>query len=226
MTLPSQQQASDTIEVQHAVPSDQPNSVHDVADQLLGAYSIENGHAHLAGCTLDIVPVVRLSSENRESEIHIMFGQATTSGRLVDGELAGTLGLTDLSSSERPPSVSPAEVERLVTRARTLAETEAEADVATGEATLIWCKFVRGKVQLTIGGSVAQVGFADWARSLNPQPFHCEASGKDTFSVAATSDDRIVAAEDLGVCEVSGRRLPGSELVRLRGYWAVEWQAI
>ena len=64
------------------------------------------------------------------------------------------------------------------------------------------------------GSAGAAQTFSSWARLLAPQPFVARHSGAATFHLAATDDGRIDAAEQIAVCEHSGRRVLRSELVR------------
>ncbi|NIP87278.1 MAG: hypothetical protein GTO03_17660, partial [Planctomycetales bacterium] len=111
----------------------------------------------------------------------------------------------------RPSTVSPREEGRLIDRARQVA---ANLGVAAGKGPdrIVWCKYARGKVQLTVGNLTAQVPFGGWARTVAPPPYRCPASGQETFAVAATSDGRLVAAEQIEVCQQTGQRLPRCEM--------------
>ncbi|MEE2705719.1 MAG: hypothetical protein VX988_01635 [Planctomycetota bacterium] len=206
-----------TLEPLHLVPSRQPNQVRDLASSLLAHYHVESGTAHLAGCTLDDVPVVRVSWNDptgEASNTFIIFEQANEAGRFVDSELFATLGLSNLMKTERPTAIPPREVDRLVTAAIKCAGTAAAKDNTKPNAVaLIWCKYARVKIRFTTAAATAETSFADWANTIKPMPFRCAISGTDTFSVAATSDQRIVAADQLNICQQSGQRLPRTELM-------------
>ncbi|MDH3718820.1 MAG: hypothetical protein OES79_11935 [Planctomycetota bacterium] len=212
---PSQTPTADSRPaVTHWVPEDQPRRVSDVAERLLKEYRVEGGSVHLAGCTLDEVPIIRLKTDDEGREVYRIFGPADELGRDVDEQLFQQLGLQRLVAAGRPPTVSPREERRLIARAA-----EAAADIATGEDAdepdkIVWCKYARGKIQFTIGDVVSNVSFAGWARTVAPPAYRCPASGQEIFAVAATSDGRIVAAEQLAVCQQTGRRLPRCEMVR------------
>jgi len=203
--------------VAHAVPADQPNRVHEVAARLLGAYEVIGGHAHLAGCTLDDVPVVRVSDrgdQHQSPTIDLIFGQANPQGRRVDEQLHQDLGLANLCPSRPPPSVPPQETTRLVDTARQAAGLPEGDQDLTKEITVIWCKYARGKVQFTIGDAIAQQAFAGWARQLEAPKYQCPVTGVESYRVAATSDGRVIAADELATCDISGQRLPRRELVK------------
>ncbi len=207
-----------TIRPAHLMPAGQPNHVRDLAGRLLDAYTVEGGRAHLAGCTLDEVPVVRLTwatSGHDPEHTYVIFGQANSGGRMVDAELFEKLQLDDVVPAERPVSVSPGEVDRLVEAATRCAGGPAAENRGEPDAVaIIWCKYARVKVQLSIGVATADVTFAGWARTLEPQPFVCPITDTKSFTVAATSDGRIVPADQLEVCQQSGRQVPRCELVR------------
>jgi hypothetical protein len=201
----------------HLAPARQPNHVRDIAARLLSAYNVEGGSVHIAGCTLDDVPVVRISCSTSTDEpfvAHVIFGQANEQGKLVDPELSSTLELANLVPAERPTSIPPREVDRLVTAAIECARKSLQTPSARPNAVaLIWCKYARIKIQFTAGAATAQTSFAGWASAIEPAPFHCAISATETFSVASSSDNRIVAADQLGVCQQTGQRLPSCELV-------------
>lgn len=210
--------STQTIRPAHLTPAGQPNHVRDLAGRLLDAYTVEGGRAHLAGCTLDEVPVVRLTwatSKQEPERAYVIFGQANPDGRMVDAELFDKLQLGDVVPAERPVSVSPNEVDRLVEAATRCAGRA--ADDGRGEpdsVAVIWCKYARVKIQLAIGLATAEVSLAGWARTLEPQPYTCPITNTESFSVAATSDGRIVPADQLEICQQSGRKVPRCELTR------------
>jgi hypothetical protein len=210
--------SAQTTRPAHLTPAGQPNHVRDLAGRLLDAYQVEGGGAHLAGCTLDEIPVVRLTWATAEQELegaYVIFGQANSDGRMVDAELFEKLHLADVVPAERPVSVSPSEVDRLVEAAIRCAG--GSVDDKRGEPdsiAVIWCKYARVKVQLSIGNATADVTFAGWARTLEPQPYACPITETKSFSVAATTDGRIVPADQLEVCQQSGRKVPRCELVQ------------
>jgi hypothetical protein len=79
--------------------------------------------------------------------------------------------------------------------------------------TVAWVRHVEGQLQFTIGGASAKLPFSSWARLLAPPPFVARQSGARTFRLAATDDGRIDAADEIAVCQQSGRRALVQELV-------------
>jgi hypothetical protein len=76
----------------------------------------------------------------------------------------------------------------------------------------VWTKHVEGKLRFTIGESSADLRFSGWARLLKPPPYVCPHTGQKTFHLAATDDGRIVASEQLQVCQYTGKRVLAGEL--------------
>jgi hypothetical protein len=189
--------------------------VHDLAQRLLKAYTVEGGNVHLAGCTLDEFPVVCVGTDPTMPSSYVIFGQADEDHRPVDSQMFDTLGLHDLSPAQPPPTVSPRELDRLVQQARNLMAPGGDhGERPGGELVIVWCKFARGKIQFTISNATAHTSFAGWSRVVEAPPYRCATTGVDVFSVAVTSDGRVIAKDELATCDVSGRRLPRCEMVR------------
>ncbi len=196
----------------HSRPANQPMSVHELARRLFPAYRIQEGSAHLSGCTLEDRPFLRLTylgqcgGEPGEL-IHYFFAP---DGSPVSEQQITALGLNELVPSGQPhPKIDPAQLELLVAAG--------ERNVAREHplaASVVWVKYVTGRLQLTIQDTSEVVAFEGWASTLQPPPFVCPHSGLRTFDVAATDDGRIVAAESIARCDVSGRRVVKSELVQ------------
>ncbi len=211
---PSQTTADTASAVTHWVPEDQPLRVSDLAQRLLREYRAEGGTVHLAGCTLDELPVIRLPVVFGGRDVYRIFGSSDELGREVDDPLFYQLGLSRLVAADRPNTVSPREEGRLLARAAAAAADMGQGQPVGQADKIVWCKYARGKIQFTIGELVSQIPFGGWARTVAPPAYRCPASGQETFAVAATSDGRIVAAEQIGQCQQTGRRLPRCEMVR------------
>lgn len=196
----------------HAAPADQPHSVSDIAARLLSAYTVENGWVHLAGCQLEDRPFLRL-------EVHGADGPVTRfvsmQGKPLDPGTVTELGLWKLVDLLRPPQRLDrgfeAEVQAGVEAARRLDAAIGGQDLFS--ITAVWCKHTDGKLRFSIDHTSADLPFAGWARSIEPPPYVCPATGTTTFHLAATDDGRIVAAEKLERCAETGRLLVSDELV-------------
>jgi len=203
-------------EVAAAKPREQPESVHELTERLFSAYTIEVGRVDLAGCWLEDRPFLRLTYQDTggagEPDLnHFYFdGQ----GRIAKESEVAELGLDEIIPWEDdPPEMPEEEFQRLLEAGRSQAEKLCPDRAERIAAVLIWCKFVEGKLEFEIGNASARLPFADWARRLQPPPFGCPHSGKETFHLAATDDGRIVAAEALETCAQTGRKVSAGELV-------------
>jgi hypothetical protein len=78
---------------------------------------------------------------------------------------------------------------------------------------LLWVRHAEGRLQFAVGAVGASLTFSSWARLLAPQPFIGKHTAKPTFHLAATDDARIDAADEIAVCQHSGRRVLRQELV-------------
>ena len=211
-----------TEKIVNLAPRSQPTSVHQIADRLFPAYTVDDGRVYLAGCTLDnrLFLQVSLRHENESSRFFL-----DSDGKRVDAELAEKLGLNNTIELEKPPELAEAEIERLVQVALSMAQDQlgeeiAETDVdetAGGrprfEVAAVWCKYASGKLRFTINDRSADLPFSDWAAMLTPPPYVCRYTNKQTFHLAATSDGRIVDAGQIETCEASGQRLLDVDLV-------------
>ena len=190
-----------------AHPTSQPESVHEFSSRLFGAYRVENGQMHLAGCHLIDVPFLRattLAADDPAMVEHRYFDQTM---QPVSESYLQQLGLSDIAPLTFQSSpLSRPQVETLARQC----DTAGERFVAL---TVIVAKRAEGALQFDIGDQCARVRFHDWTRTLTAPAFHCAASGMDTFHLAAIDDGRIVAAEAVANCEESGVRVLESERV-------------
>ena len=189
-----------------ARPATQPEAVHEISPRLFEAYQVDGGQTHLAGCRMKEVPFVRVTTGADESgEVTHRFYTAELEP--VEESLVEQLGLDQLvPQGSHPMLVSRVEVQQLAERATASQE-------GLLAVTVVLAKRAEGAVQFDIDEQCAQVTFSDWTRQLKAPPFHCAASGRDTYHLAALDDGRIVAAEAIGVCEHSDTRLLESDLV-------------
>jgi hypothetical protein len=204
----------------HARPRTQPMTVADVTASLFSAYQVDGGQLHLAGCQLTDHPFLRLSFAGEEPGDPICHIYVAPDGSSVGDELVPQLGLDELEPILRlPPRLDDNALRSLIAAGRRIAtkqSTSRDPGAATVEplaATIVWVRHAEGRLQFTIGKLTASLPFSSWARLLKPQPFVAKHSGASTFHLAATDDGRIDAAEQVAVCEESGRRVLRQELV-------------
>ncbi len=193
-------------------PAEQPTSVHEIAERLFPAYSIQDGLVRLAGCSLDDRLFVRVTFGFSDSSKEAFFD---ADGTVVESGMVHSLGLTRTKQLARPPIDASSTVARVLESATrwarrewSLAEPPRHVEVA-----VIWCKYARGKLRFSIGGRGVDLPFSNWARLLTPPPFVCPHTGIRSFRVAATDDGRIVAAEAIARCEETGTKTLQGDLI-------------
>jgi hypothetical protein len=199
-------------QISHTAAVAQPTSVHEVAERLFSAYTVDDGSMHLAGCTLEDRLFVRVDFRDGAATLSVY---VDADGHEVDAATIRSLGMDDVAELAKPTQPFEPQVERLVAAATALA---AERISAVGSPepraiTAIWCKYAEGKLRFSVGDATADLPFCGWARTLEPPPFICPGTGQATYHLGATDDGRIVAAEQIERCQQSGQRALGDELV-------------
>lgn len=214
-------EAKASCAVSHAVPASQPDSVQQIAPPLLTTYQVDGGHVHLVGCQLHRVPVVRIAASDATETAagtkepiarYFVFPDKDPDGCEASTALLRQLGLANVLPIKRPGSISPARVQEVVRLAFSAANI-AVHDEENWQVSVIWCKQVDGKLEFTIGDASVELAFDGWAATLAGPAYHCDVTDVDTFHLAATTDGRIVAAEQLETCGTSGELLPCNEIV-------------
>ncbi len=186
-------------------PASQPESIHEFSSRLFDAYQVDGGQAQLAGCHLSEIPFLRVThlAEENAAEVEHRFYQ--TDGEPVPEAMLEALHFAHLSPlAAESSTLSRAQIDTLLEKL----DVSAERYLAT---TIVSAKRAEGAVQFAIGDQCARVTFDDWTITLEAPPFHCAATGIDTFRLAAIDDGRIVAAEAMEICEQSGARVLGCE---------------
>jgi hypothetical protein len=204
----------------HARPLRQPMAVNDVTTKLFGAYAIEGGQIHLAGCQLTDHPFLRLSfAADGDAEVRHIF--VAPDGSSVSDELVPQLGLDELQPIlKHPPRIDDGALRSLIAAGRRIAakqSTSRDPAAATVEplaVAVLWVRHAEGRLQFTIGGSTVDHPFSSWAALLKPEPYVGKDSGVGSFKLGATDDGRIEPAEEIAVCQKSGRRVLRQELVQ------------
>jgi hypothetical protein len=201
-----------TTHVIHLAPTDQPGSVHQIAERLFPAYTVDDGKVQLAGCTLEDRLFVRLEFRHGRQSGTMYLDAA---GVEVAGELVEALGMNEVAELERPPQPPGPELEQAVEAVvrAAVARFPADAPCEVLATAALWCKFAEGKLRFTVGEDSAEMPFSGWSRTLRPPPFVCPHTGVSTFHLAATDDGRIVAAEQIELCAETNRRALPDDLV-------------
>jgi hypothetical protein len=196
----------------HLAPADQPQSVHQIAERLLPAYTVDDGKVQLAGCTLEDRLFARIEFRHGQRS-GVMYRDAK--GGEVAHELVEALGMNEVAELPRPPQPLTPQIQQAMETALRAAAVRFPADdppEVLGAAAL-WCKFTEGKLRFTVGEASADLPFSGWSRTLGPPPFVCPYTGRSTFHLAATDDGRIVAADQIEHCAQTNRRMLAGELV-------------
>ena len=197
----------------HARPQ-QPMAVTDVTAKLFGAYSVEGGQIHLAGCQLTDHPFLRLSFAGDNGDVRHIY--VAPDGSSVSDELVPRLGLDELQPIlKHPPRLDDAALRSLIAAGRRIAakqSTSRDPSAATVEplaAAVLWVRHAEGRLQFTIGAATTDHSFSGWAALLQPEPFFGKESGVSSFKLAATdegqSDWRVPEIGTPGAAARAGR---------------------
>jgi hypothetical protein len=206
-----------------AAAAEQPLTVHELAEHLFAQYQIDQGHMHLAGCSLEDRPFLRLSylqSAHDDARTELVHCFGTDEGELLEAALRKDLHLDKLTPvSGRTPRIDPQLVQRWSELIGRQFEAQQTVDLHRQlvAVTLVWCKHADGKLTFSIGRQTVEVPFSGWgqmlaARRSLPPPYDCPLSGRSSYHLAATDDGRITVAEAIATCAVSSRRVLDSEL--------------
>lgn len=205
----------------HARPLHQPMAVNDVVAKLFDAYIIEGGQAHLAGCQLTDHPFLRLSfadDDVDEGEVRHIF--VAPDGSTVSDELVPQLGLDSLQPILRhPPRIDDGALRSLIAAGRRIAAKQstsrdpAAATVDPLAIAVLWVRHAEGRLQFTIGSASVDHPFSGWAALLQPEPYVGKESGVASFKLGVTDEWQIEPADEIAVCQKSGRRVLRRELV-------------
>lgn len=197
-----------------ARPIEQPTAVHDFTDRLFGAYQLDGGQAHLAGCHLEDVPLVRLTTVEDSGDT-----SATVSHRYFDelgtpieiGQVEA-LGIDRVAPMEEPrPRIDMGRLERMLESAR-----RAARDDEPALATIVWAKHATGRLRFEFGEESLDLEFDGWASQLVAPPIICPQTDIETFHLAADDEGVIAAADAIVPSVVTGRRRLAKELTECR----------
>jgi hypothetical protein len=201
--------------VLHAVPRNQPESVHQISTALFESYTVDGGHVRLGGCTLEDRPILRVTLRQSANRLIHLF--TDTMGHPITESLQEDLELGDLSVISRPPiRVSGQELDKWQEVGLELAPEHNSAD-APLLTTVIWCKYATGTLLFSIGRQTAEVSFDGWAsrfasKQEKPPPYACPLCDQSSYHLAMTDDKQITVAGGIVPCSESGRRVLRSAL--------------
>lgn len=198
-----------THQLSAAHPASQPEAVHELTDRLFAAYTLDEGQVRLAGCHLEEVPFLRFTYLDDSDPQWVQHHSVAIDGGEIPDNLATELGLNELLPLAGPHCQSlRSDIDATI--ASYLASSDSPHPLGR---TIIVTRWATGKLQFDLGSQTVTVPFAGWATTLQAPPFECPATGKPTYHLTRLDDGRIVAAEGVETCEVSGRRMLDDELV-------------
>lgn len=215
-----------------ALARDDVAGVEQLEEPLRAAYALQGVTLHLVETQLEPRPVLRLavrqpspspkdspedsprgSTETRPRLRHWHF---LPDGSLLDDQLAWEMGLDQPQSANGSSPAYQGDLEAwLESAVETLRQRNPEPSAGQMEfvaSCLVWCRYVSGKLLFACRDRTVEVPFAGWARRFRsgceqPPPFHCPATGRDSYHVEASDDGQITVAEALETCGFSGRRV-------------------
>lgn len=200
-------------------PVYQPTRVHEISQKLFAAYHVQGGNMHLAGCTLEERPILRLSLWTPHSDSRrLIHCYLTPEGERLSEEQILRLGLDQLTVRREPPRIVPEELRIWRQQAEAICLGDAgSSEVEIISTAVVWCKHADGKVAFEIGNGRGEVGFSAWAKPLvdgvdKPTPFYCPATDRSSYRLAATEDGRISVEEGIATCEATRQRVLETEL--------------
>lgn len=197
-----------------SAPRDEPTGVPELAEALFAPYVVDKGKCQLGGCRLEERPLLRMTTIPADgSPVRHQFYWRT--GEQLSGHEILAFGLKALTPHLAYTREARANVQILLEQSheRVLAAHGGERQLAT----IVWCKYVIGKIDILIGDAVASLPFEGWARhfvsgDISPPRFGSEASEQLSYHLAATDNGQIAPVESIATCELTGRRVLESEL--------------
>lgn len=195
----------------HARPVTQPEAVHELSARLFGAYTLDGGQAHLAGCHFEAVPLVRFTqvedADDSPTVTHCFFDEL---GMVVDWSHAELLGIDHVAPlNESAPRLEKSRHTRMLESARHAAD-----DIEPALVTIVWAKRAWGRLRFEFGDESVDAAFDGWARTLTAPPVNCPQTSVETFHLTTIEDGTVAAAEQVARCAVSGHRRLLRDLVR------------
>jgi len=212
----------------HAAPVDQPDSVHDLSENLFNAYELDNGTVQLAGCNLEDRPVLRLTYVEMGGTT-IFHCYVDADGNYLTPDDISSLSLEELKSlPAMPPTAQVSDLDARIQKAdeqvrgdlnkrdEGLTDLSPESRPEMIVATLIWCKYATGKLAFEFGTATTEIEFSGWTSHLAsgaemPPPYTCPVTGQQSYEMLL-SDNQITVSDALSVCEETGDRVPESDL--------------
>lgn len=196
----------DQRRVLHLSPVEQAVRVTDISDKILSAYEVDNGQKRLAGCTIEDRPILRVSYLDNNELLHLHF---LADGRPVDDELSDYLKLDHVLPHERQREWGT--IDDVVYRWIETAQSQSDRNGFL-VASMVWCKYAIGKVELSVEESSVQVGFEGWSTlladgTLVAPPYTCPDTNIDSYHLAMDDEGHLTGVEALARCADTGQCL-------------------
>ncbi len=203
-----------------AEPIGDPQTVSDIAAFVLQPYNVRRGHAFLAGCVFDPQAFLQLQVLNTPAGAETSIIEDywfDRDGCQVDPTLRQQLHL------EYEEVISGTRLRRTdrdtVTNWIDAASSQLQDAQCVG-VSVVWCRFVMGKVRIQFdSGKSTLIAFDGWARlwsdgEIRSPKFKCPTTGLESYEIVCLDDGTITVSEAVGICEQSGIEVMRSELKR------------
>ncbi len=199
----------------NAAPRDQVTAVSDLGPTLFEKFSVEGGHAYLAGCQLSDRPFLRLTVRCNEQDNEIDHLLIQSDGTVADPVLLESLRFPMVKPFRpRDTPLNRDVQENWIHIGCEAGKIEAESLVA---ATIVWCKHAEGKLAFVIGDQTVEWPFDGWAQRLvdgldEIPPYYCPIMKTASYHLAATDDGVITTNESVETCDETNKRCLTTEL--------------
>ena len=198
-------------------PIDQPSAVHEITSRLFNAYQLEGGSVHIAGCSLEDVPFVRISTldPTTTDETRLIHAFYNEQGERLEQEAVVSLGLDHAGPfGDAAPRPADDLLAELIASARhALFGSDEFFTQEDSVAALVWVKRVSGRLSFEFGDETVTTEFDDWAKTLTPPPVICPLTRRETYNLTTVEGGAIVAAEEIATSDVTGLSRVSSELL-------------
>ncbi|EAQ82293.1 hypothetical protein [Blastopirellula marina] len=197
-----------------SAPCDEPAGVPALAEALFAPYVIEEGKCQLGGCRLEERPLLRITTIPADgSPVRHQFFWRT--GEELSNHEVVAFGLKHLTPHLAYTRDARASVQILLEQSHDRVQEAQGGDRKL--ASIVWCKYAIGKIDIFIGDATTSLPFEGWARhyvsgDISPPRFHCDATERIGYHLAATDNGVIAPVESIATCELTGRRVLESEL--------------
>jgi len=199
----------------HSAPLRQPVSLHELEPLIVSQFTLDGVTAKITDFRLQDRPLMRLTFSATGDVLRHRYFDGE--GAEISGERLSVMQIEDLAPQVKWTSrLSDGRLSEWIDRCLKSAESDSADCLA---AVVVWCKWAQGRVTFSARRQSVSHPFADWAQSLVSQQhgapaYACPLSELSSYHLAVDDQGRILPAEGIGVCSVSGKRVLQSELRR------------